>query len=70
MSHIPETVPRRDRRKRGRKIGTVALVLLLTLLVGTVLAAGTPDIDWWVNVPGSTPEGIYQATITFTIAYY
>ncbi len=31
---------------------------------------GTTDLEWWIDVPGGTAEGIYQATITFKIGYY
>ncbi|MCK5038453.1 MAG: hypothetical protein KAS16_05085, partial [Thermoplasmata archaeon] len=31
---------------------------------------GATEIEWWVSVPGATPEGIYQATITFKIGYW
>ncbi len=31
---------------------------------------GATQIQWYVNVPGGTAEGIYQATITFRIGYY
>ncbi len=30
---------------------------------------GVTYINWWANVPGATPEGIYQASVTFTIEY-
>ncbi len=30
---------------------------------------GTTDIEWWIDVPGGTDEGIYQATVTFKIGY-
>ncbi|MCK4758151.1 MAG: hypothetical protein KAS67_06855, partial [Thermoplasmata archaeon] len=31
---------------------------------------GATEIEWWIDVPGGTAEGIYQATITFKIGYY
>ncbi len=31
---------------------------------------GATEVAWWINVPGATAEGIYQATITFKIGYY
>ncbi len=31
---------------------------------------GATEVNWWVSVPGGTPEGIYQATITFKIGFY
>lgn len=33
-------------------------------------AFGNTQVNWWVNVPAATPEGIYTATITFKIGYY
>ncbi len=30
---------------------------------------GVSNINWWANVPGGTLEGIYQATVTFTIEF-
>ena len=31
---------------------------------------GATEIEWWIDVPGATAEGVYQATITFKIGYY
>ncbi|MCK5038316.1 MAG: hypothetical protein KAS16_04395, partial [Thermoplasmata archaeon] len=31
---------------------------------------GPTEIEWWIDVPGGTAEGVYQATITFKIGYY
>ncbi len=31
---------------------------------------GDTFVQWYVNVPGATAEGTYQATITFRIGYY
>ncbi|MCK5037837.1 MAG: hypothetical protein KAS16_01950 [Thermoplasmata archaeon] len=30
---------------------------------------GVTNINWWANVPGATAEGIYVASVTFTIEY-
>ncbi|MCK4758148.1 MAG: hypothetical protein KAS67_06840 [Thermoplasmata archaeon] len=31
---------------------------------------GATELNWWVNVPAGTNEGIYQSTITFKIGFY
>jgi len=31
---------------------------------------GPTQIQWYIDVPAGTPEGMYEATITFTIGYY
>ncbi len=31
---------------------------------------GTTDLEWWIDVPGGTAEGVYQASVTFRIGYY
>jgi hypothetical protein len=49
MNPIPEEIPRQQRgRTRQRRGRFTAIVLLLAVLSAAVLAAGTPEMDWWV----------------------